>query len=125
MASITETHGIFAEGDKIFCANGSTDKKEVTEGLASMNFWGFSPNLFEEMHEQFKDFLASTNDLTKDEFQIPSVIDKMINEGKITVSVLHSSAKWFGVTYKEDRPVVVKKLKGFVEEGKYTSPLWG
>ena len=49
----------------------------------------------------------------------------MIKDDKITVSVLHSSAKWFGVTYKEDRPVVVEKLAEFVKEGKYKSPLWG
>lgn len=125
LASITETHGIFAEAGKVLCSNGEGAKSEVKAGLASMNFWGFHPNLFAEMHEQFKAFLSTTSDLTKDEFQIPTVIDKMINDGKITVSVLHSSAKWFGVTYKEDRPVVVKKLAEFVNEGKYKSPLWG
>lgn len=124
LASITETHDIYAERDKILCSNGNGEKVEVKEGLASMNFWGFSPNLFREMHDQFKAFLTSTSDLTKDEFQIPTVIDKMIKDGKITVSVLHSSAKWFGVTYREDRPIVVNKLKEFVNEGKYKSPLW-
>ncbi len=125
LTSITETHDIFANEGKILCSNGSDENVEVKEGLASMNFWGFSPNLFAEMHEQFKAFLSTTPDLTKDEFQIPTVIDKMIKDGKITVSVLHSSAKWFGVTYKEDRPVVVEKLAEFVKEGKYKSPLWG
>ncbi|MFT7035383.1 MAG: dTDP-glucose pyrophosphorylase [Cyclobacteriaceae bacterium] len=124
LASITETHGIFAQGSKILYSNENNETKEVSEGLASMNFWGFSPNLFAEMHDQFKTFLSITPDLTKDEFQIPSVIDKMINDSKITVSVLHSSAKWFGVTYKEDRPIVVEKLKKFVNERKYQSPLW-
>ncbi|MFY0652983.1 MAG: NTP transferase domain-containing protein [Cyclobacteriaceae bacterium] len=124
LASITETHDIYAEEDKILCSNGSGEKVEVTEGLASMNFWGFCPNIFAEMHEQFKAFLENTSDLSKDEFQIPTVIDKMINEGKISVSVLHSSAKWFGVTYKEDRPIVVKKLAEFVANGVYSNPLW-
>jgi dTDP-glucose pyrophosphorylase len=124
LASITETHNIYSEGDRILCSNESGENVEVTEGLASMNFWGFSPNLFTAMHEQFKTFLSTTPDLKKDEFQIPSVIDKMIHDGKITVSVLHSSAKWFGVTYKEDRPIVVEKLKKFVDQGKYQSPLW-
>lgn len=124
LASITETHNIYAKGDKILCSNGNSETAEVTEGLASMNFWGFSQNLFAEMHEQFIAFLNSTNNLSKDEFQIPSVIDKMIHDGKITVSVLHSSAKWFGVTYKEDRPIVVEKLKKFVNQRKYQSPLW-
>lgn len=125
LTSITETHNIFANEGRILCSNGVNENVEVKEGLASMNFWGFNPNLFAEMHEQFKAFLSSTPDLTKDEFQIPTVIDKMIKDSKITVSVLHSSAKWFGVTYKEDRPVVVEKLAEFVKEGKYKSPLWG
>ncbi|MEQ6119753.1 NTP transferase domain-containing protein [Reichenbachiella sp. MALMAid0571] len=124
LTSITETHNIFADGNKILCSSDSDENVEVKEGLASMNFWGFNPNIFKEMHEQFQSFLSSTPNLTKDEFQIPSVIDKMIKDGKITVSVLHSKAKWFGVTYKEDRPVVVEKLSEFVKEGKYKSPLW-
>jgi dTDP-glucose pyrophosphorylase len=124
LSSITETHGIFAQEGKIVCSNGDGKNHEVKEGLASMNFWGFGPNLFAELHVQFKAFLKSNADLTKDEFQIPSVIDKMINDGKVTVSVLHSSAKWFGVTYKEDRPIVINKLEKFVKEGKYKSPLW-
>ncbi len=124
LESITETHGIFAKNGKILHTTPDNETAEVKAGLASMNFWGFNPNLFAEMHSQFKDFLASTPDLTKDEFQIPTVIDKMIHDGKITVSVLHSSAKWFGVTYKEDRPVVVEKLAGFVNNGVYKSPLW-
>ena len=124
LTSITETHGIMQHNSKIVCDDSEGNKVEVREGLASMNFWGFSPNLFAELHEQFIAFLSSTPDLTKDEFQIPTVIDKMITDGKITVSVLHSSARWFGVTYKEDRPVVVKKLAEFVESGNYESPLW-
>lgn len=124
LSSIKETHEIHEENGVIFCNDDSENKIEVGEGLASMNFWGFHPNLFTEMHKQFISFLESTSDLTKDEFQIPTVVDNMITSGQIKVSVLHSSAKWFGVTYKEDRPIVVQKLKEFVDDGKYPSPLW-
>ncbi|UXX79264.1 NTP transferase domain-containing protein [Reichenbachiella carrageenanivorans] len=120
LASIVETHGIHAQGDKII-ADGN---QEITEGLASMNFWGFQNNLFSELKTQFKDFLNTAKDLTKDEYQIPTVIDQMIKKGMIEVSVLHSGAKWFGVTYKEDASYAAKAIQGYVASGKYPSPLW-
>ncbi|WP_456457979.1 nucleotidyltransferase family protein [Reichenbachiella sp.] len=120
LASIKETHEIQADGDKIISEGGV----EITEGLASMNFWGFQNNLFEELKFQFKDFLNSASDLTKDEYQIPTVIDQMIKKGMIEVSVLHSGAKWFGVTYKEDAKYAAEAIQGYVADGKYPSPLW-
>ncbi|MEP3390245.1 MAG: sugar phosphate nucleotidyltransferase [Reichenbachiella sp.] len=120
LASIKETHEIQADGDKIISEGGV----EITEGLASMNFWGFQNNLFEELKFQFKDFLNSASDLTKDEYQIPTVIDQMIKKGMIEVSVLHSGAKWFGVTYKEDAKYAAEAIQGYVADEKYPSPLW-
>ncbi|MEP2274581.1 MAG: sugar phosphate nucleotidyltransferase [Reichenbachiella sp.] len=120
LSSIKETHGIFAKGDKIL-AEGDI---EITEGLASMNFWGFQNNLFDELKSQFKGFLETTPDLTKDEYQIPTVIDQMIKKGMIEVSVLHSGAKWFGVTYKEDAQYAAQAIQKYVAQGMYPSPLW-
>jgi dTDP-glucose pyrophosphorylase len=124
LSSIKETHEIHQKDGKIFCDDDEGNKVEVGEGLASMNFWGFHPTLFAEMHKQFEAFLNSNLDLTKDEFQIPTVIDQMIKSGHINVTVLHSTAKWFGVTYKEDLPVVVGILKKFAAQDKYPNPLW-
>lgn len=122
LSSITETHGIFErDGDLYYTEN--DQQFPVREGLASMNFWGFQPILFDELHEQFEAFVTSTPDPTKDEFVIPAVIDSMIKNQRITVAVLHSSAKWFGVTYKEDKPVVIDKLKTYVDKGIYSTPL--
>lgn len=120
LASIKETHGIHAKGHKIL-SDGDT---EITEGLASMNFWGFQHNLFDELKIQFEDFLQTAKDLSKDEYQIPTVIDQMIKKGMIEVSVLHSGAKWFGVTYKEDAQYAAEAIQKYVAEGKYPSPLW-
>jgi len=120
LTSIKETHGIHAKGNKIL-AEGDV---EITEGLASMNFWGFQNNLFGELKSQFKGFLETTSDLTKDEYQIPTVIDQMIKKDMIEVSVLHSRAKWFGVTYKEDAQYAAAAIQSFVAERKYPSPLW-
>lgn len=125
LASIKETHGIHEKDGKIVAQAEDGSEFEITEGLASMNFWGFQNNLFEEMKTQFETFLHETNDLTKDEFQIPTVIDQMIKKGMIEVSVLHSSAKWFGVTYKEDKDFAASSIQQYVKEGYYPSPLWG
>ncbi|WP_420579964.1 nucleotidyltransferase family protein [Reichenbachiella sp.] len=120
LSSIKETHEIEAKDGKIISEGGI----EITEGLASMNFWGFQNILFDELKHQFKDFLSTTKDLTKDEYQIPTVIDQMIKKGMIKVSVLHSGAKWFGVTYKEDAKYAAEAIQGYVAEGNYPSPLW-
>ena len=106
------------------CQDEEGIKREISEGLASMNFWGFQQILFEELKTQFGEFISTTKDLDKDEFLIPSVIDRMIKEGKISVSVLHCAAKWFGVTYKEDAESARAALKSKVDEGLYPNPLW-
>lgn len=124
LASIIETNEIYSQEGTIFCINESGNKVAIGEGLVSMNFWGFHPNLFTEIHKQFVSFLKNTPDLTKNEFQIPMVIDTLIKSGKIKVSILNSNAKWFGVTYKKDLPIVVQKIKEFAEEKKYPNPLW-
>ncbi|UXP32455.1 NTP transferase domain-containing protein [Reichenbachiella agarivorans] len=124
LTSITETHGIYESNGQIWCIGQDGKETEITEGLASMNFWGFQHNLFDEMKRQFPIFLKQAADLTKDEFQIPTVIDHMIKKGMIEVDVLHSSAKWFGVTYKEDKDFASESIQNFVKAGKYPTPLW-
>ena len=76
----------------------------------SMNFWGFTPLFFEKLDEQFVTFLTEQNDNPKSEFQIPTVINYFLQSGKACIEILKSDAKWFGVTYKEDRPYVVARL---------------
>lgn len=80
------------------------------ETPVSMNFWGFTPLFFEKLDEQFVEFLSQQNDNPKSEFQIPTVINYFLQSGKARIDILKSDAKWFGVTYKEDRPYVVERL---------------
>ncbi len=68
----------------------------------SMNMWGFKPSLFDELEVQFKEFLDNLSDTKKQEFYIPSVVDRMIKEKDEKVSVLPTDERWYGVTYKED-----------------------
>lgn len=92
----------------------------------SMNMWGFKPGLFNEfeiiLDKFFKEEVAK-NPL-KAECLIPTEVDVLIKAGKATVEVLNSSDKWFGVTYKEDKPFVVENIKKLKEAGEYPEKLW-
>lgn len=77
----------------------------------SMNFWGFMPSFFDCLNKLFSDFLKENQKNPQSEFPIPSVISYFLNNNAAKIKVLHSDAEWFGVTYQEDRPFVVEKLK--------------
>ncbi len=89
------------------------------EDVVSMNFWGFTPTVFQEIEKQFIAFYPQNKDNLKSEFYIPKVVDQMLREKAVKVKVLKTDAKWFGVTYKEDTPGVNAALASFDEEGKY------
>jgi len=92
--------------------------------LASMNFWGFSPTLFENLRPRFERFLEKNGREMKTEFLIPTEVDAMIHENLISVKVFRTRESWFGVTYPEDRKAVKASLLSLVESGAYGSPLW-
>lgn len=94
------------------------------ESVVSMNFWGFTPWLFEEMDAYFTEFLKGlTPEEIKAECLLPVLVDKLITEGKLTVKVLNTDAVWFGVTYQEDRPIVAEELRKLHESGAYPPSL--
>ena len=105
------------------------DKKhpfEVNENtLVSMNFFGFNPSIFKYLEDEMVEFFdKNKNNLDSCEFLIPSSIFKRINEGKITMKVLDTDERWYGVTYKEDKPDLVNAINKMIEEGKYPKNLW-
>ena len=81
------------------------------EEPVSMNFWGFSPRFFDTLTEMFAQFLNDNEGNIKAEFPIPDAVTSVMQRGLATVRVLPTTAEWFGVTYAEDRPKVVEKLK--------------
>ncbi len=93
--------------------------------IASMNMFGFTPALFAHMNRMFPAFLKEAEGKPKLEFLLPSIVHELIKSGKITMKVLETPEKWFGVTYKEDTPVVQAGIRKLVEGGFYPSPLWG
>ena len=93
----------------------------------SMNFWGFTPDIFDHLDkamEEFKNGELLEKPL-KAECYLPSVVGELLKEGKASVKVQECPDKWFGVTYKEDTPELVKALAELTEKGEYPSPIWG
>ncbi len=92
--------------------------------VVSMNFWGFTPKCFEFGGELFEKFLEANTENLKAEFFIPSVVNEILKSGKASVEVLKSDAKWFGVTYKEDKKIVQKAIQELKNNGVYSTNLW-
>jgi len=90
----------------------------------SMNFWGFTPTFFDFASEAFVRFLAERGGDPKAEIYIPLVVNDLIRAGRAKLKVLPSRDRWFGVTYREDRPKVVAELRALTDSGRYPSPLW-
>lgn len=95
---------------------------EIAEGtLVSMNMWGFTPSFLDELETGLRTFM--TDELPKNpakgEYYLPFAVDHLIQNGQATAKVLQTSAQWYGVTYKEDKPVVVDALRRMAEAGLY------
>lgn len=91
----------------------------------SMNMWGFTPEIFEVLENGFAEFLKNLSDPMKGEYLIPTIVDGLIQKQKANVTVLESRDKWFGVTYKEDKPAVVRSFRELIDAGVYREKLFG
>ena len=96
------------------------------DATVSMNLWGFTPSFVGEAKLRFAKFLdkALVENPIKGEYFLPSVVSELVAEGKARVKVLHSPDKWYGVTYKEDKPVVVAAINEKIDAGVYPDKLW-
>jgi hypothetical protein len=100
-------------------------KHEVpSEAKASMNFWCFHPSIFNFLESKFKEFLEKNISNPKSEYLIPYAADQYIKERLGIIKVIPTSSQWFGVTYKEDAPVVQRKLNELVQKKEYPKNLW-
>ena len=119
------------EMTKIFKTDTGAENREV-EGAyvpltgsepVSMNFWGFTPDIFGQLREAFVEFLKERGGEQKSECYVPFVVDNLIQTGRADVRVLPTTSKWFGVTYPEDKDIVVGSIKALVDAREYPSPL--
>ncbi len=124
LIDITERTKIGWKNDKIIADDNGNDLELDGEVFCSMNFWGFTPDVFPELESEFKSFIADNISNLKSEYYIPSIVSHQINNRLATVKVLEATDQWFGVTYKEDKPFVIEKIKELTETGKYPEKLW-
>lgn len=94
------------------------------EEIVSMNFWGFTPALLQPFYEKFVSFMEENGKALKSEFYIPLAINQLIQDGVLNVKVLESTARWFGVTYQDDKPLVISKLRELSATGVYPDKIW-
>jgi UTP-glucose-1-phosphate uridylyltransferase len=125
LVQIVERLKVYEKNGKIVYVEGDGSKHEIPESFkASMNFWCFHPSLFDFLEKEFSEFLKQNINNSKAEFLIPHSADRFIKTGKGVIKVIPTAAQWFGVTYKEDAPVVQRKLDALVKDGAYASSLW-
>lgn len=125
LADINERTKIYRNENGIITYEDQEGLHEVSENASvSMNFFGFSPSILALSEELFADFLDKEINNPKGEFFIPLVVDEFVKSGKGQVKVIPTSAQWFGVTYKEDAPVVQASIDALVHAGHYPQNLW-
>jgi UTP-glucose-1-phosphate uridylyltransferase len=90
----------------------------------SMNCWGFSMGLFDGLRRQFGEFLDRNEGNLKAEFYLPTAINALIQERRAQVKVLPTPCHWFGVTYRDDRAVVIESIRAMIGAGEYPERLW-
>lgn len=123
LQKIVETSGIARDTDGIVKdENGS----EIPEGThVSMNMWGVTPEFLDVLDKGFAEFLANVEPGNiKAEYLLPTIIGDMLAKGEVTVKVLETQDKWFGVTYQEDRQTVVDAFAQLIADGVYKTPLF-
>ena len=125
LTSITERTSIArgADGRIAFAEAGGGVIDEGTP--VSMNLWGFTPSFLSELTAMLREFFANTlpENPEKAEFYLPYAVDALIRSGKATARVLHTDARWFGVTYQEDKPLVQAALREMTDSGSYPADL--
>ncbi len=126
LISVDETGGIErVSADKVVCEKDGKQVEVSADSYVSMNMWGLTPDFFDELETRFVTFLENMKpeEGQKKEYLLPMIIEDLLVEDKAQVKVLETKDKWFGVTYKEDKQVVVDSIKKLHDEGKYPAKL--
>ncbi|MBS6216967.1 MAG: nucleotidyltransferase [Clostridiales bacterium] len=128
LRQVTEHTHIEKDGDhaRFTEDGGATWSVLPGDAIVSMNLWGFTPSFLREAQSRFPAFLerALAEQPEKGEYFLPSVVSQLIDEGKARVRVLRSHDRWYGVTYKEDKPTVVQAIAAMTQRGLYPEQLW-
>ena len=124
LTGVTERTHIEKSGDDIVFIEDENSVLLSGKEVVSMNFWGFTPAILPNLAEIFTSFMQKSGQELKSEFYIPYATNILVEQELIRVKVLESDAKWFGVTYSEDKAMVVEKLSQLETDGKYPNDIW-
>jgi len=125
LESVTERTHIQLVNDQIIYKDSDNLEIQLADTTpVSMNFWGFTPDFFGHLENQFIDFLKENGINQTSEFYIPSVVDALIKSDQARVKLLKNTGQWFGITYREDKPVVINKINALIAAGAYPASLW-
>lgn len=92
--------------------------------IVSMNLWGFKPSCYNFLDREFREFINKQGMDLKSELDIPTSVDKFVKKGDITIRILMSNDRWFGVTYREDKPFVVNSIREMIKKGVYPESIY-
>ncbi len=125
MKAVVERAEIVREGQQIYYIDKEEGKVSLSgDELVSMNFWGFTPTIFDHFERAFTEFIEKNAEKLKKELFIPKVVNELVARDIASVKILPSRDQWFGVTYREDKPVAVEHIRKLVEQGVYPDNLW-
>lgn len=126
LTKVIETKGIIIdENGKLVCDTRESRDIINLDNRVSMNMWAAFPHFIDYLENGFKEFLLDDTDnpITK-EYLLPIIVDQLIQANRATVKVLQTTDSWFGVTYPEDKEIVVNAMKQLIDQGIYPEKLW-
>ena len=125
LKAVVERTEIFRKDERIVYRDENAKEIELSaETLVSMNIWGFTPSIFTHIEKQLSEFIRNNISNIKAEIYIPKIVNDIIRNGIGNVKILPATDKWFGVTYKEDKPLAVQNISKLIEAGIYPDNLW-
>ncbi|MBB2149549.1 nucleotidyltransferase family protein [Pedobacter gandavensis] len=124
LEEVVERTKVLKNGDAIVFEEGDTQYPLTPDTRVSMNFWGFTPAVFKIAEELFRDFAVQNKENPKSEFFIPLVAEYLVKSRIANFKVIPTDSQWFGVTYKEDKPIVQASIDQLIKDGAYPSNLW-
>ena len=125
LTRLTEVTGIDRAPGGGFRAPGPNGERLLTgDEPVSLNLWGFSPSLFGSLEEGFRGFLAGRGHQPGAEFYLPDAVNDLMEAGRVKVKALPTTSQWFGLTYKQDKPYLERRLREMADRGEYPARLW-
>jgi len=121
---VEERVAIFRDGrDARFVADDGSEVRVPGDKLVSMNFWGFTPSIFDHLESEFRVFLSEFGGELKSEFLVPMVVGTLVEQGVARVTLLDSPDAWFGITHPQDKALAVENIRRLIDAGDYPEKL--